>query len=275
MNEANKPSSAANGRNSTPRDKVNYLLEAVNKLSQKHISKVMQSKTLAYTPDATDETPEPAEMEMDVACISLVDHEPLLVMLRDAVVGGIGSHAGGSSSARERIPFDAGALELFDTIAARINAWYIVLPGAREERYIEDRLRDWYVDYANRLRAGKVMASDEKSTLREVEGWVRSIEAMFDPPTTFEVTTVVDDKNTPVPCPVCAEKYAIDPGTRDRITALVIEFRNEGVETLDHAVAMCRFCGETWRGRNGVRELRWLIEQDERVAEAVTRDTVA
>lgn len=209
----------------------NYLLDAVDRLSLKHISKVEQEKN-------------------GIRCVSTVDHEPLLLMLRDSVAGGIGSHSG-SSSARERIPFDAGALALFDSISHQVNGWYIVLPNAREDRYLWDRLRDWYTDFENRRRAGKVTESVEHDTVRIVEGWARSIEAMFDPPQVLEVTDA---------CPMCGGRYAIDTKTGDRITALVIEYRNLGLDTLDKATGLCRSCLVVWRGSHGLREMRWDID---------------
>jgi len=271
----------------------NYLLDAVDKLTLKHISKVAQTN------------------DAGISCISEVEHQPLLLQLRDAVVGGIGSK-GGSSDGSARIPFDAGALALFDSIVARVNAWYLTLPDAREERSIDGRLRDWYLDFANRMRAGDVSDAEEKITLRIIEGWERAIVAMFDPPTTLELTEehwepvmkaktrvrvihgervrepvmdelgqpvmiqktrtqITDGKREIVPlrrlvrtepaaCPDCGERYAHDPRTGDQITAIIIEYRNIGEETLDQAIGHCRFCGQVWRGRSGMRALRWSVD---------------
>lgn len=213
----------------------NYLLDAVQKLTQPHTTKVPQAN------------------EAGIGCISDVIHDPLLLQLRDSVAGGTGKHAG-SSPARERIPFDAGALELFDTIAKQINAWYLELPGAREDRYVHDRLTDWYGDYENRRRAGKTTDTADRDTVKLVEGWARSIEAMFDPPQRIEITTG---------CPMCGARYAFDPRNGDQMTAIVIEYRELGELTLDRATGMCRSCETVWRGRHGVRELRWLIDQAE------------
>lgn len=264
----------------------NYLLDAIDKLTRNHITRVVQTNPQGIT------------------CTSTVDHDPLLQQLRDAVVGGIGSKGAGSDGSA-RIPFDAGALALFDSIAKTINAWYAELPNHVEERYLWDRLRDWYVDFENRRRAGKVSDSAEQITLKLVEGWARSIEAMFDPPITLELTKehrvpimlpkykrrVIDGevvkepvlnadgepvmvqkrdkdgapmtrlvKTEPAMCPICGERYAHDPKTGDQITAIILEYRNIGTETLDKATGLCRFCTTVWRGRSGMRELRWAID---------------
>jgi len=211
---------------------INYLLDAVDRLTQRHITRVVQSNPQGIT------------------CTSEVDHDPLLIQLRAAVAGGIGSHAG-SSSARERIPFDANALRLFDEIADQVNLWYRALAGHVEERTLQDRMRDWYIDFENRRRAGKVSDVVEHDTLKLVEGWARQIEEMFDPPTKIELVGS---------CPMCGERYAHDPKSGDRITAIVIEYRNLGVETLDKATGLCRFCLAVWRGPIGLRELRWAVD---------------
>lgn len=221
----------------------NYLLDAIQKLTSPHKTKVMQSKVVE---------------DHEVPYVTEVFHDPLLVTLRDAVVGGIGAHAG-SSSARERIPFDAGALALFDEISSQVNRWYRELDTFHFHEYIHDRLAAWYVDYENRRRAGKVSDADETITTNLVEGWARRIEAMFDPPKTIELTA--DD--APVPCPVCGGQYAIDPRSGDRMTALVIEYREVGQDTMDQATGLCRSCSAVWRGSSGVRHLRWLVDEEE------------
>jgi hypothetical protein len=237
---------------------ANYLLDAVDRLTLKHVTRVLQTKKV----DHTDEEGNVID-SIDVACISDVDHDPLLQQLRDAVAGGTSGHWS-SSQARERIPLNSGAMEMFDAIARKINIWYLAVPNPREDRYIWDRLRDWYIDYENRRRAGKVTETVEISTLKLVEGWARNIEAMFDPPTVFEITEVVDregvKRNAPVACPICGNPKAYDPRNGDLIAALVIEYRNLGVDTIDKATGLCRSCETVWRGGSGIRELRWAID---------------
>ncbi|MCU1441120.1 MAG: hypothetical protein JWP85_2117 [Rhodoglobus sp.] len=243
----------------------NYLLTAVDKLSQKHLTRVMQSKTVEHR-DAEGELLDTIE----VACVSVIDHDPLLIQLRDAIGSSTGSK-GASSDGAARIPFNPAAQALFDPIARQINAWYIVLPNAREERHIHDRLRDWFTDFENRRRAGKLHATEENDTTRMVEGWVRSIEAMFDPPNVFEVT----DDEVPAPCPLCGGRYAIDERTGDRITALIIEYRNLGAETMEHATGLCRSCYTVWEGSSGLRNMRWAIENEPAVGVATIEGLTA
>lgn len=190
--------------------------------------------------------------------------DALLIQLRDAVAGGIGSHAG-ASAARERMPIDAGALELFQSIASDVSKWYLEVPGRREHLLVTDRLRGWYVHHANEVRAGKVSPFTDLEVTRKVEGWVSKIRGTFDPPIRLELTEVIEGRMVPVACPAtdCGERFAFDRRTGDQVIALVVEYRELGVETLDQAVASCRACGGEWRGRAALRGLRWLLDERE------------
>jgi hypothetical protein len=270
----------------------NYLLDAVDRLTLNHITKVLQTKTVG---------------DMEIACISDVDHEPLLRMLRDAVATGNDGKNGASSGA-SFLPINPAAVEMWDAIVKQINAWHRELPAPREHKYIWDRLREVYVDFENRRRAGKVTESAEADMLKLVEGWARNIESMFDPPITLELTEqhwepvmlpkirvrVVDGErvkqpvlgadgeplmlpkldrdNRPVSklikteaaaCPVCGERYAFDPKTGDQITALILEYRNIGTDTLDKATGLCRSCAMVWHGRTALRELSFDLDTKE------------
>lgn len=278
-----------------PKVEKNYLLEAVNKLTHPHKTRVMQSNDAGIT------------------CISEVEHDPLLILLRDAVAGGTGPHAGGTLGS-ERIPLNPTAMELFDDIAGQINAWYLALPDHREHRYINDRLTDWYLDYENRRRGGRTTRFEDTAVTAKLEAWAEQVEAMFDPPQVLELTVeirqpimkpktrtrvnldtgerfkeqVLDgdgnpimkqklDRNRkpmfrvvthqPAACPVCGAQYAADPRTGDQKFALIVEYRALGAETLDKATGLCRACNAVWEGRHGVRELRWLIDNAEVDAE--------
>ena len=240
----------------------NYLLDAIQRLTSTTTTRVEQINEY-------DDGRDP------ITCVSTVTHEPLLLQLRDAVAGGIGSHKG-STSARERIPFDAGALELFGSIAGKINGWYLELPGEKEHLHIHTRLTRWYLWFENERRAGRVTETVERARTKTLEGWVRSIENMFDPPTVFELTeivggTLVDGKiiggrNVPIACPVCGNSKAFDKKTGDVMAALVVEYRAVGPSTFEQATGLCRFCEQVWRGGTGVRELRWMIDQAEGIS---------
>ena len=221
--------------------------EAVDALSLPRIAKVIQSNE-------------------DEQWVTELRHEPLLIQLRDAVVGGVGKHAG-SSPGNERIPFDSSALELFDHISKTINGWYLAVPVPRTHMVISDRLRAWYVHHANLVRGGRVSREVDDEATRTLNGWVTQITAKFDPPTILELRHLVTvgkrQVHKPAQCPMeaCGAEWAMNPATGERITALVVEYREIGAETLDEAVGICRSCGTEWRGRFALRSLRYQLDQ--------------
>lgn len=208
------------------------------------------------------------QVKDDVEEVAELVHDPLLIQLREAVVGGVGKHAG-SSPGNERIPFDSGALELFDHISRTINQWYLATPIPRAHLYVNDRLRAWYVHHANLIRAGKVSREVDAEATRTLVGWVSQINAKFDPPTVLELRHIVTvngrQVHKPATCPVeaCGSEWAMNPSTGERITALVVEYREIGAETLDEAVGVCRSCGTEWRGRFALRSLRYQLDQQQ------------
>lgn len=187
--------------------------------------------------------------------VSELKHAPLLIQLRDAVVGGISKHAG-SSLGSERIPLDAGALELFDQISVTVNGWYLAVPVPRRHMVITDRLRAWYVHHANLIRAGRVSEEVDREATRTLVSWMDQIRAQFDPPIILELLHR---------CPMdsCGQQWALNPSTGDRIVALVVEYREVGAETLDQAVGRCRACGSEWRGRFALRSLRYQLDHQD------------
>lgn len=221
----------------------NLLLDVVDELSLPGKVKVAQSDgERSWTVDA--------------------ERVPLLIQLRDAVAGGIGSH-GGSALGSERMPIDAGALELFDEIAGQVSEWYLAIPQRRQHLLVTDRLRAWYVFHVSEVRAGRISEVSDRDALELVTSWVARIRLMFDPPIRLDFTELVDGRQMPAACPVvgCGARYAIDARSGDRVIAVVLEYREAGAETLDGSVGKCRACGREWVGRFGVRELAHGINE--------------
>ncbi|TFD27506.1 DUF7341 domain-containing protein [Cryobacterium cryoconiti] len=261
---------------------LNYLLDAVDKLSQPRTTAAIQANDAGIT------------------CTSSVEHEPLLAQLRAAIVGGIGSHAG-SSPGNERIPFDAGALELYDRIEAEISEWFTIRLEQPVYLTPEQTLRQWYIAYHSDRTAGNVTDEAYQEKVRTLEGWARSIVAKFDPPRTLELTialrepdtTVVrkygevvkDDAGNPVrkvkldpitkkpltriarhlpaACPECEATIAHNPKTGDQTFALILEYHDDALDTVADAAAICRSCEATWVGGVRVRALALHIEGQE------------
>lgn len=266
---------------------------AVRHLTAKHTSKVVQANAAGIT------------------CISEVAHEPLLLRLRAAVAGGTSRHAS-ATLGNERIPVNAVALELFDGIMEQVSAWYLELPEhQRRHLDPADRLASWYAWWRPDAAAGRRPEREVRSVESRVIGWQHSVASMFDPPHTMELTSLVKDirhavyvpkmkrqtrngrvyvvpevdrvlrtvimvrktlGTVPAECPECRQRYGYDPATGDQMPALVLEYRDAGAQTVDHAVARCRSCETTWRGSTAIRSLRWDIDQLDQRSDAIPAD---
>lgn len=267
------------------------LLAAVDALTLPYTTKVMQSN------------------DAGVHCITTIEHTPRLQQLRESIVGGIGSH--GAASNEPRLPFDAGALALYDAIEATIGAWFVDLTGKPVYPSPEQTLRQWYIAFNDADQKGDVPDMDRWERTAQIRTWARQIDGKFDPIKQIELTVSIreplmvpvvryrtndDGYRVPVPlrdetgtplmqvkrhwrtkepmsrlierrpasCPECGENTAHDPKTGDKILALVLEYRDESVQTMDRAVIRCRSCDTVWEGAAGCRAVSWEIEQEER-----------
>lgn len=271
----------------------NELLKAVKALTDTTMTKVLQ------------------ENEAGIKCVSVVTQEPLLARLRASVVGGIGSHAG-SSSASERLPFDAGALALYTKIENTISQWFVDLTGKPIYLAPERTLTNWLVAFEKAYRAGNVPEFTLLNRVQTLQGWAFQIEGKFQPHKKLELTVavkepvmvpkvkyrtdddgyrvpepVLDDngqpvmqqkthwktkrpiervvKRQPAACPSCDQRYAYNPENGDKILALILEYREEGENTIDNAAVTCRACETTWVGSTGVRFVSHAIGVEEEI----------
>ena len=246
------------------RSDADFLLDAVHALTRPRTVKWIQ------------------ENAHGISCTNSAVQDALLDQLRDAVVGGIGSKGGGGGEGGTRLPFNAGALELYDEIEREMGEEYHRVTNRAEFGSPQKNLDAWMLAVINarRTREG-VTEHYEKWWTRQLETWAHKIRAMFDPSILIEISEdfhepIVDDfgqpkldrkkqprirKTTrPAACPKCGERHAFDPTTGDQITALVLRYFNRDGEVLDGAVAQCRFCQHMWAGEGGMRQLRQALE---------------
>lgn len=210
---------------------TNELLDAVDALTLPYTTKILQSN------------------DAGIHCVSTITHTPRLAHLRAAIVGGIGSHGG--SSNEPRLPFDAGALALYDEIEAEVGRWFVAATASAVFPSPEQTLRRWYLAFHDADQKGQVTDESRWEHTGRLQAWARQIDAKFDPPHVLELLAA---------CPECGERFALDPKTGDQVTALVVEYRQEGALTVEHAVVSCRFCERRWVGGAGSREVAWEIE---------------
>lgn len=157
----------------------NELLDAVDALTLPRTTKIPQAN------------------EAGIWCISEVEHTARLAHLRAAIVGGIGSHAGGSGE--DRLPFDAGALALYTEIESAVSAWYVSLTGKSVHLLPETTLRQWYLAFDNAYRAGQVPDEERFVRTQLLGRWAKQIDGKFEPRKRIELTVTIRE---PVMVPV-------------------------------------------------------------------------
>lgn len=161
-----------------------------------------------------------------------VDHEPLLVMLRNAVRASTGRTASGRTDPASRSVIDLAAFELWERIEQS------VLMDTR--RYLRDRPNPMLGYALTNLaqgvdalwNAGQITETDYTRLISKAEGWKRAV---------WEILIPQVEKELGV-CPKCdVGKIVNDDGLMQ--TALVAFYRH-GYQP----VARCRHCGEIWQG---------------------------
>lgn len=226
------------------------------------------------------------ELGTDHKTTARLKRDGLLKQLRNAIVGGIGSHEG-AAAGRERIPFDTGAMELYDAIERDITERFVVLLRKPLHLELEATLREWRLAFMDAYDKKRVTDDALHRAVRVMESWATKIENHFDKPKQLEVTInlykrdpesgeivteTIDGKEKPVvlrrypaPCPNCGEAFAHNPKTGDKTFSLLLEYRELGVDTISSATGLCRFCEEVWTAGSGMRELAWQVEEAEAI----------
>lgn len=217
----------------------------------------------------------------DRSVIAKLKRDGLIKQLRNAVVGGIGSHEG-AAAGRERIPFDTGALDLYHAMERDITERFVTLTRKPVYLELERTLREWRAAFEDGYAKKHVTDDTLHNAVHAMEGWARKIEAHFDKPKSLEVTIIhkarpddapevkfedmlcpTKEHRHPAPCPVCGEPFAHNPKTGDKTFALLLEYRELGPDTMDSATGLCRFCDAVWKAGSGMRELAYEIEKAE------------
>lgn len=212
---------------------MNYLLSAIERLTLPHRTLVAQQN------------------DAGIGCVSEVHHQALLKQLKAAIGGNVGRHAA-SQQAREKTPINLQAFEKFKEIATQVKKWRATQETTRRPVYEElwIALGRWYLGYENERRKGRISRDAEAAVERTILGWVRDVDNIFDPPNIVEITKR---------CPICFESWAYNTDG-DLVTAVVIEYRNLGHDTLTYANGHCRACEHIWHGISAIRWLSYELE---------------
>lgn len=183
-----------------------------------------------------------------------IQHDALLVQLRDAVRSSTGAHPGAGGLASERSVIDSDALEQYDAIVGQIRRLYIQVTDSTPFRQPESNLRAWFIEFRRQVEGRKVGHEIVEAKYRKLNRIASSIEAKLNPPTVLEITA---------PCPRCRETHATDDDGVYR-RCVIVESRITEYRSLDHTRARCLACSATWIHGRGMRQLRYEIDQAEK-----------
>jgi len=167
---------------------------------------------------------------------------PLLDQLEAAVSSSTGGPAGKGSLASERNVLDADALFQAMVIRDRIRDWCHLEHVDHDRDSNTVSLRRWYA-------ATLKHDIDEDHHVRILRSWRGFIEAKLDPQREMDL---------PWACPICGADTWWNAGHEYR-RPLVIRYRADGPDMVQHARAMCRSCERVWH----VRELAYALEHPE------------
>lgn len=179
-------------------------------------------------------------------------HPPLLTLLLEGT-----GFSRGPKSSEEPLPIDADALELWGQVHDLIRVWCRKLHVTFTDD-LNDTMRRWHSAHADGVRSGRVGAGLDEDVTRMVQGWVRMIEAKFDPPVKREwkdrcIASIPDVDNAGNPVSnQCGARRIVHNGSE----VFAIEL-NVTTQT-----ATCRACGTAWVGIKGLSELRYLTNLD-------------
>jgi len=182
-----------------------------------------------------------------------IEHEALLVQLRNSVRSSTGAHPGAGGLASERNVIDSDALEHYDALVGQIQRLYAEVTDARPFRHPESNLRAWYVAFKRQVESKKVGREVVETKYKRLNRMASAIESKLNPPTVLEITAA---------CPRCGATHAVDESGVYR-RAVVIESRITEYKSLDHTRARCVACCATWMHGRGMRQLRYEIDQAE------------
>jgi len=185
-----------------------------------------------------------------------VMHDGLLEQLRLSVRSSQGPRPDGSGLPSERNVLDGDAMELYQQLSDKCLQLFKDVTDTKPFKQPEANLRHWYIEFANRYQKRKVSTDRVHEALRLLTGMIAQIDTKLNPPTVIEITS---------PCPRCEAVYGLDDRGVYR-HAVIVESRVHYYRSLENTKAKCVHCGAQWVHGQGMRQLRWEIDEKERHA---------
>ncbi len=147
-------------------------------------------------------------------------HDALIAQLRRAAVPGTTNDGnGGKQDPRERIPFDADAVDKYDNLTGQIGSFYLEYMSVRPPRSLppESQLSRVSRVFVNGIRAGKVNDGLVTIVANRWDRWVTTIEDKLAGLKPIELTA---------PCPVCKFEWIIDHEGQ-QVRALTVTYKDD------------------------------------------------
>lgn len=221
-------------------NQLDELLNVVDRLTQSH-----KSGVLVEDDDGTEQR-------------VYIEHDALIVQLRELIHSSLGATVQGAGLASERNVIDADALEQYEQVRAQATRLFKEVSDAKPFTSPESNLRHWYIEFKNQVDGRKVSTEVVATKLRKLNGMAYAIENKLNPPTPLEITA---------PCPRCDATHGTDEQGIYR-RAILVESRIVQYRSLDHTKARCIVCSATWLHGRGMRQLRYEIDHREELRHA-------
>jgi hypothetical protein len=181
-----------------------------------------------------------------IESIHTEEHPALIDLLVNIDAMQRGSGRGGA--AHTRIPIDTEAHRILTDIRSQVKAWLTQL-HISTSRDLKTSLILWHRHYDDAVTRGAIGTDIQRGILRKLDGWVRDIDAKYDPDQHREWT----DR-----CPALIRNEA---GDIHRCNARHHITDGEQKSAIDlnvtQLIARCRTCGTRWEGERGLMQLRY------------------
>lgn len=174
-----------------------------------------------------------------------VNRDALLVQLRKAIASSTSTPANPVRGGGEMMGgLNLAAFGLYETIDGRVRAAWGDLRQPGSKAPTEAILRKWFVHVRNLFESGQLSDSFVLEWQRVTRGWVRQIEAMFNPEVVKELVG---------PCPECEATRSANRDGEEQ-SALYLHYSLE-----NNPEALCRVCGWNVSGPRGLLELGYHL----------------
>lgn len=172
----------------------------------------------------------------------VLDHDPRITMLREAIASSSGGTTSGRSAAATRNILNFAALDLWQKIDEQTRS-ALTENGIKPAKELIDALTQLGTSLDALRNTNSITEQAHERIKGRVDRWRSEIENLFDPATEKEIRSA---------CPECrAEKVKTDTGERWAVIAYYWKGHSPA--------ARCQACGHEWQGDKRLLELGFSI----------------